>query len=75
MPKPGPSTPKAAKAKKTTAETNADSILKLNGAVNAQVTAEQVAERAYFRWLERGCPMGSAEQDWIEAEQELGLHQ
>lgn len=38
-----------------------------------EITAEQIAERAYFRWLERGCPMGSPEEDWLHAEQELGL--
>lgn len=32
---------------------------------------QEVALRAYFRWLERGCPPGSAEQDWLEAEREL----
>jgi hypothetical protein len=57
------------------ATSSSESILNLSASVDGHVTAEQVAERAYFRWLERGCPMGSAEQDWIEAEQELGLHQ
>ena len=32
---------------------------------------DAVALRAYFRWLERGCPAGSAEQDWLEAEREV----
>lgn len=30
-----------------------------------------VAELAYRRWLERGCPQGSAEEDWFEAEREV----
>ncbi len=49
------------------------SILNLNNAVNGAVTADQIAERAYFRWLERGCPFGSPEEDWLFAEQELRL--
>jgi hypothetical protein len=33
--------------------------------------AEDIAKRAYFYWLERGCPEGSPEQDWLRAEAEL----
>jgi len=32
---------------------------------------EQVAILAYHLWQERGCPEGSPEVDWLEAEQEL----
>ena len=32
---------------------------------------DDVALRAYFRWLERGCPAGSAEEDWLSAEREV----
>ena len=32
-----------------------------------------IADRAYQRWVERGCPLGTAEQDWLEAEKELRL--
>jgi len=46
--------------------------MNLANAVNGQITPEQVAERAYFRWIERGCPVGTAEEDWFHAEQELG---
>ena len=53
--------------------TNGRSILNLRDAVNGSVTADQIAERAYFHWLERGCPFGSPEEDWLYAEQELGL--
>jgi hypothetical protein len=31
----------------------------------------EIAEAAYRRWVERGCPQGSAEEDWLEAEREL----
>ena len=52
--------------------THGRSILNLNDAVNGSVTDDQIAERAYFHWLERGCPFGSPEEDWLYAEQELG---
>jgi len=32
---------------------------------------QEIAGLAYQRWLERGRPQGSAEQDWLEAELEL----
>jgi Protein of unknown function (DUF2934) len=32
---------------------------------------EQIALLAYARWQQRGCPEGSAEEDWLRAEQEL----
>jgi hypothetical protein len=53
--------------------TNGHSLLNLNHAMNGSVTDEQIAERAYFHWIERGCPFGSPEEDWLYAEQELGL--
>ena len=34
-------------------------------------SVEQIAHRAYEIWVRKGCPEGSAEQDWFEAEQEL----
>jgi hypothetical protein len=37
----------------------------------AQPTHEQVAERAYEVWMARGRPMGTASEDWREAEQTL----
>jgi Protein of unknown function (DUF2934) len=32
-----------------------------------------VEERAYFVWLEAGCPEGQAARHWSQAEAELGL--
>jgi hypothetical protein len=34
---------------------------------------EQIARLAYTYWLNRGCQEGSAEEDWLRAEQELRL--
>jgi hypothetical protein len=32
---------------------------------------EAIARRAYLKWQARGCPTGTALQDWLEAEAEL----
>ena len=32
---------------------------------------QRVCERAYELWMERGCPVGSAEEDWFMAEREI----
>lgn len=32
---------------------------------------EQIKARAYELWCERGCPDGSADEDWHQAEREL----
>lgn len=34
-----------------------------------------VARLAYQRWQERGCPIGSPEDDWFRAEQDLNNEQ
>jgi hypothetical protein len=36
-----------------------------------QVPHERIAQRAYEKWMKRGCPQGTDVQDWIEAEREL----
>ena len=33
--------------------------------------SEDIARLAYALWQQRGCPIGSAETDWLEAEQQL----
>jgi hypothetical protein len=37
----------------------------------ADYSDQQVAARAYEKWLARGCPIGDDLRDWFEAEQEL----
>lgn len=34
-------------------------------------TRADIAELAYLLWEEHGCPNGSAESDWLEAEQRV----
>jgi hypothetical protein len=56
----------------TTAENNLPA--NTNGASNLaeqSPEAQRIAQLAYFYWQARGCPDGSAEQDWFRAEAEL----
>jgi hypothetical protein len=34
-------------------------------------TQEQIAKRAYEKWVKRGRPQGTHQQDWYEAEMEI----
>jgi hypothetical protein len=34
---------------------------------------QEIADLAYALWQQRGCPEGSAEQDWLEAEETVLL--
>lgn len=36
-----------------------------------EIEAAVIAVRAYEFWQERGCPIGSDEEDWFRAEREL----
>jgi hypothetical protein len=36
-----------------------------------KVTHDRIAMLAYEKWMKRGCPHGSDQQDWLEAEAEL----
>ncbi|MEO8179959.1 MAG: DUF2934 domain-containing protein [Deltaproteobacteria bacterium] len=35
------------------------------------IDTARIRDRAYSRWQEQGCPAGTAERDWLAAEQEL----
>jgi Protein of unknown function (DUF2934) len=39
--------------------------------VNAEPSRDEIARLAYVYWLDRGCQNGSAEDDWLRAEQHL----
>jgi hypothetical protein len=41
------------------------------GHVGAPIPHEKIAKRAYEKWCQRGCPQGTDQQDWHEAENEL----
>lgn len=60
---------KAAVKKEETAQTVvAESVANLAAVV---LDPREVEERAYLSWVERGCPMGSPDEDWFRAEQAL----
>ncbi|MCI0639706.1 MAG: DUF2934 domain-containing protein [Gemmataceae bacterium] len=43
----------------------------MTGGNSTSVPHEKIAMRAYEKWCKRGCPQGTAQQDWFEAEKEL----
>jgi Protein of unknown function (DUF2934) len=52
--------------------TKLDTILESpSESTETPITREHIAALAYFLWQERGCPEGSPEVDWLEAEAEL----
>lgn len=59
--------PRRKAAVKIVEESTNTSIGQLADAVGAR----EIEERAYQSWIERGCPMGSPEEDWYRAEREL----
>jgi hypothetical protein len=40
---------------------------------HAVIDPNATRRRAHELWQERGCPMGSSESDWLEAERELAV--
>ncbi len=68
-----PAAPRRKAAPKTIAELPNTFIEQLADAVDSPCVfdAHEVEERAYQSWIERGCPMGSPEEDWYRAEREL----
>ena len=63
----------ATKTTKTTAAktTTVKATAKAKVAPKRTYTAEQIAERAYYLWLERGENHGNDVEDWLTAEKEL----
>jgi hypothetical protein len=55
-------------SKSKTTATDGEHMAPLNGELP---THDEIAERAHQRWLQNGCPNGSQEKDWLEAEREL----
>jgi hypothetical protein len=46
-------------------------IPKLADVVRQNPAQQDIANLAYGIWQEKGCPNGTAEEDWLEAEQGL----
>jgi hypothetical protein len=38
---------------------------------HAVIDQNAIRRRAYERWQQRGCPLGTADGDWLDAEREL----
>jgi hypothetical protein len=59
--------------KSIAAEPSNASIASLAEAVHnpPALDTRSIEELAYHSWLERGCPMGSPDEDWYRAEQKL----
>lgn len=53
-----------------TARRDAQSHIDPSNALEGNAS-QDIASLAYALWEKRGCPLGSAEQDWNEAEQQL----
>ena len=41
----------------------------------SEPTELEIAVRAHHLWVVRGCPLGSPERDWLQAEKELKKRQ
>jgi hypothetical protein len=69
-------TPKSSPARRSSAERTAaatDAPASLSRAGEGRdIPAEEIAVRAYDIWCRRGRPDGSAQEDWFQAERELG---
>ena len=37
----------------------------------SRVPSDRIAQRAYEKWMKRGCVHGYDQQDWVDAEREL----
>ncbi len=46
-----------------------------SAASNAEARRDAIAQLAFQKWQNRGCPPGEDQQDWFEAERELKLLQ
>jgi hypothetical protein len=43
----------------------------LSSTSSPRADAQEIAKLAYQLWQARGCPEGSSEDDWLEAERQL----
>jgi hypothetical protein len=69
----GSAKPETSKTKSSKTPTKVRSKLSnpINGIDVYLVSDEQIAARAYLLWEHRGRPVGSPEEDWYRAKQEL----
>lgn len=63
--------PKSAVETQNVSIANLAEAVETPAAVTVEIDIHAIEERAYQSWLERGCPMGSPDEDWYRAEREL----
>ncbi len=67
--------PRKTASSRATARPNARAAVtgkaKRNAKTRPMVTQDQIAQRAYEIWLNKGQPSGLDQENWLEAEQEL----
>lgn len=51
--------------------TETETVIVVSASGSAEPAQEEIARLAYHYWLDRGGEHGSAEEDWLRAEQEL----
>ncbi len=56
---------------KKVASLSLENLLKTADDFSPLPNADEIAERAYHIWLERGCPDGTCTENWLRAETEL----
>ena len=61
----------ASKARKGSPEILSTSVAETDARARQELTDEEIARRAYNLWENRGKPMGSPEEDWHRATEEL----
>ena len=64
-------TPPITERKSETANPNRPTVQAVRSHESEALTHDQVAKLAYALWQQRGCPYGSPDFDWLEAEQKL----
>jgi hypothetical protein len=61
----------ASRAIKIDPKKTAAGAVKNQAAVTPSTEIRTIEARAYELWIQRGCPIGSPEVDWLQAEREI----
>jgi hypothetical protein len=66
--------PKVSPRKRSAKASAAITALSISSeSTNGAPTDDEIARKAYALWEDRGCPMGSPEDDWFRAKNELTM--
>ena len=61
----------ASKAKKGSPEILSTNVAETAATLRSELNDEEIARRAYLLWENRGRPLGSPDEDWHKATEEL----